>query len=220
MSQTSRKRSMASSAARAEEGVRQAEAVRARRSRFLTLTSVALVVTGLISLGAVNYARDNQENKERRAAGARKHVRGEQTWNTGKLGYKHVKGTVAYPMNPPVGGNHSQDWMDCDGDIYDKPIRNENAVHSLEHGAVWITYNNKADDADIKALAEKVTKTPYTLMSPVNDQHGTITLSAWGHQLRVSTAHDSRIEEFISTYVQGPQTPEPGAACTNGLAAP
>ena len=65
-----------------------------------------------------------------------------------------------------------------------------NAVHSLEHGAVWVTYNSKASDADVKALAEKVKKTPYTLMSPVEDQKDPIMLSAWGHQRTVTSASD------------------------------
>ncbi len=41
----------------------------------------------------------------------------------------------------------------------------ENAVHALEHGAVWVTYTAKARKADVDALAAKVKKTPYSLMS-------------------------------------------------------
>jgi hypothetical protein len=44
-------------------------------------------------------------------------------------------------------------------------------------------------------------------------------LSAWGHQLSVNTAADPRVDQFLTKYVQGAQTPEPGAACTNGLTA-
>ncbi len=120
-------------------------------------------------------------------------------------------------MNPPVGGDHNQAWMTCDGTVYTKAIGKENAVHSLEHGAVWVTYNDKAADADIKTLGDKVSKTPYTLMSPVDEQSGTIMLSAWGYQLTVDKASDPRVEQFLTKYVQGSQTPEPGAACTNGL---
>ncbi|MFJ4367816.1 DUF3105 domain-containing protein [Streptomyces chartreusis] len=123
------------------------------------------------------------------------------------------------PMNPPVGGDHHQAWMTCDGTVYTRPIANENAVHSLEHGAVWITYDDKATDTDIRRLGDRVSKTPYTLMSPVEDLSGTITLSAWGRQLTVDTASEPRIEQFLAKYVQGPRTPEPGAACTGGLTA-
>ena len=86
----------------------------------------------------------------------------------------------------------------------------------MEHGAVWVTYNDKAAQADVKTLAAKVTKTPYTLMSPYKNQSSPITLSAWGHQLNVDKASDPRVNEFLDKYVQGKQTPEPGAACTGG----
>ncbi|WP_318724656.1 DUF3105 domain-containing protein [Streptomyces albicerus] len=84
--------------------------------------------------------------------------------------------TVTYPMTPAADGDHAPAWQDCIGNVYDKEIRQENAVHSLAHGAVWVTYNDKADTVDTKTLAAKVTKTPYTLMSPYQDEPSPITL--------------------------------------------
>ena len=58
-------------------------------------------------------------------------------------GQQHVTTAVDYTESPPVGGPHAPppDWADCTGTVYTVDIRHENAVHSLEHGAVWITYN-------------------------------------------------------------------------------
>lgn len=217
MSKTSKK---AASASRKEriEAMRRAEQARDRRNRILTITLSTVVVAGLIGWGAYAVNSAN-EKEEQQAAAAKKPVSGEKTWDNKKLGRNHVQSTVDYPMNPPVGGDHNQAWMTCDGTVYTKPIANENAVHSLEHGAVWVTYNDEAADADIKTLSDKVSTTPYTLMSPAKDQSGTIMLSAWGRQLTVKKASDPRIEQFLTKYVQGAQTPEPGAACTGGLTA-
>jgi hypothetical protein len=119
-------------------------------------------------------------------------------------------------MHPPVGGNHNPVWLDCNGDVYTSPVKDENAVHSLEHGAVWVTYTGKASKADVDALAAKVRKTPYTLMSPYENQSSPLMLTAWGHQLSVKSAGDPGVDKFFATYVQGEQTPEPGASCTGG----
>src|SRR5215208_5439695 len=54
------------------------------------------------------------------------------------LSRDHVRGRINYPQNPPVGGPHNPVWQKCG--FYSKPVRNEHAVHSMEHGAVWITY--------------------------------------------------------------------------------
>ncbi|KPC71734.1 DUF3105 domain-containing protein [Streptomyces sp. NPDC006349] len=217
MSKTSRKAAAASRKERIE-AMRRAEQARDRRNRILTITVSTVIVAGLIGWGA--YAINSADEKdEQQAAAAKKPVSGEKTWDSRKLGRNHVQSSVDYPMNPPVGGDHNQAWMTCDGTVYTKPIANENAVHSLEHGAVWITYNGKAADADIKTLGDRVSKTPYTLMSPAENQSGTLMLSAWGRQLTVDKASDPRVEQFLSKYVQGAQTPEPGAACTGGLTA-
>ncbi|MES4901712.1 MULTISPECIES: DUF3105 domain-containing protein [unclassified Streptomyces] len=142
-------------------------------------------------------------------------VAGEKTWPN--LSRNHVTTPVSYPMTPPAGGDHDPAWQNCDGDVYSSQIRDENAVHALEHGAVWVTYNDKAARADVTALEAKVAKTPYTLMSPYKSQSSPITLTAWGHQLNVQNASDARVNEFFSKYVQGAQTPEQGAACTGGV---
>lgn len=196
--------------------MRRAEKARDRRNKIIAISVSTVVVAGLIGFGS--WVIMEQKQKDRDAEAARKApVNGEQTWDAKKLGRNHVETPVKYEMNPPVGGDHNPRWMNCNGDVYKNPIPEVNAVHSLEHGAVWVTYNEKAAKADLDALAGKVGKTPYTLMSPDKEQAGAIMLSAWGKQLTVDKADDPRVAQFFTKYVQGPQTPEPGAACTNGL---
>lgn len=62
----------------------------------------------------------------------------------------HVEGTVDYAMSPPAGGPHNQVWLNCG--IYSEAVPNENAVHDLEHGAVWITYAPDLPQSDIDKL--------------------------------------------------------------------
>ncbi|MEU0716469.1 MULTISPECIES: DUF3105 domain-containing protein [Streptomyces] len=198
------------------EQMRRAEQARERRTRIITISVSALVVAGLVGFGGYVLNEENKE-KEQREAAAKAPISDEKSWDAKKLGRNHVTKPVTYPMKPPVGGDHDQVWLNCDRDVYKKPVPERNAVHSLEHGAVWVTYNDKAPAAEVKKLEEKVGKTSYSFMSPVKDQAGAIMLSAWGKQVTVDGADDPRVDAFFTKYVQGPQTPEPGAACTNGL---
>ncbi|QBJ96342.1 DUF3105 domain-containing protein [Rhodococcus sp. ABRD24] len=123
---------------------------------------------------------------------------------------------VAYDKTPPFGGAHDQYWATCTGVVYPEPIRSENAVHSLEHGAVWLTYNpDRISSDDIGALAAKVDGEPYSLMSPYPDLDTTISLQSWGRQLKLDDARDERIGQFITALRQNPNThPEAGASCS------
>ncbi|MEU6709522.1 DUF3105 domain-containing protein [Streptomyces wuyuanensis] len=203
--------------ARIEE-LRRAEKARERRNRIITLSLSGVLVAGLVGFGAYVLNKES-EKKEQAEAAAKAPIKDEKSWDAKKLGRNHVTTAVKYPMKPPVGGDHHQAWMNCDRNVYDKPIPEVNAVHSLEHGAVWVTYSDKAPAADVKKLEDKVGKTSYSMMSPVKDQAGAIMLSAWGKQVTVDSADDPRVDQFFTKYVQGPQTPEPGAACTGGLSA-
>lgn len=130
---------------------------------------------------------------------------------------KHVRATqrVAYDQAPPFGGPHDQSWATCTGEVYSSPIRSENAVHSLEHGAVWITYNaDRLDNQAIGALRAKVEGKPYMFMSPYPNLDSPVALQSWGHQLKLDSVDDPRIARFITALRQNPNThPEPGASC-------
>ena len=119
---------------------------------------------------------------------------------------------------PPVGGIHSGIWQNCG--IYEEPIQAKNAVHSMEHGAVWITYQPELPAAAVEELQDKVRGESYTLLSPFPELKSPVVLTAWGIQLELESAGDNRIEQFIDRYQQGPQTPERGASCVNGTGAP
>ncbi|MFJ8633664.1 DUF3105 domain-containing protein [Streptomyces sp. NPDC093568] len=218
---SAKNQSNASRKARIEE-MRRAEQARERRNRILTIGASTVVVAALV-VGGVVLIQSQSDDKKADAAKPDKTTGkfvagkdGVRTWE-GKLASTHVETSVKYPMEPPVGGNHHRAWMNCNGDVYTKELARENAVHSLEHGAVWVTYTSKASKADVDALAAKVKQTPYTLMSLDERQKDPIMLSAWGHQRTVTSASDPNVGKFFETYVQGEQTPEPGAACTGGL---
>ncbi|MDQ0796714.1 DUF3105 domain-containing protein [Streptomyces sp. B1I3] len=212
------------------EQMRTDDRARDRRNRVVTIGLSAVVVAGLLGFGSYTLL-ERSEAKERSgdraqdgkqaepedqqpAAGA---IPGERTWDAKKLTRNHVTTDVTYPMEPPVGGDHNPAWLNCDGVVYEKAVPDVNAVHALEHGAVWVTYNGKASDADVAQLASRVRSTPYSLMSPYEGQAGAIMLSAWGKQVTVDGADDRRVAQFFAKYVQGAQTPEPGAPCTGGV---
>ncbi|WP_305094601.1 DUF3105 domain-containing protein [Prescottella sp. R16] len=124
---------------------------------------------------------------------------------------------VAYDQSPPFGGPHDAVWATCMGTVYPDPIRTENAVHSLEHGAIWIAYNpDKVDDAQRQQLEERASvRDGYMLMSPYPGLDAPIALQSWGHQLKVDSADDERIDQFIkSLRLNRYAYPEVGASCS------
>jgi hypothetical protein len=129
----------------------------------------------------------------------------------------HVTGTVAYPQNPPAGGQHNPVWQNCG--VYTVPIISEHAVHSLEHGAVWITYQPDLPQGQIDRLASITRQSSHRLLSPYPGIDSAVIASAWGYQIRLESADDPRLMQFILKYEQGPTTPEPGATCSGGTSA-
>lgn len=119
---------------------------------------------------------------------------------------------------PPAGGVHDPAWQNCG--IYDEPIGTPHAIHSLEHGAAWITYRPDLPAEEIAAIKERFSGQTYTLISPYPEQRSPVVLTTWGVQMEVDSIDDDRVGTFIERYRLGPNTPERGAACTNGIGEP
>ena len=119
---------------------------------------------------------------------------------------------VQYAESPPAGGAHYNAWQNCG--YYDGQIVNENAVHSLEHGAVWITYRPDISDADKEKLREKADDEAYVLVSAYPGLQAPVVVQSWGHQLVLDSVDDERLDTYIRVYAQADDVPEPGALCT------
>jgi hypothetical protein len=130
-------------------------------------------------------------------------------------GQEHVTTEVDYTESPPVGGPHDAFWADCTGTVYDVDIRHENAVHSMEHGATWITYDPETiGDDDLSTLEELVDGRSGLLLSPYAGLGSTISLQSWNHQLAVDSASDVRVEQYVDLMTFNDEFyPEVGASC-------
>ena len=130
----------------------------------------------------------------------------------------HSEAPQQYAQTPPAGGVHSSVPQNCG--IYDQPIRNENAVHSLEHGAVWLAYRPDLPAAAVDTLRGLARGHDHVLVAPYPDLPHAVVATAWGLQLPVEDASDPRLPVFVARYEKGPQTPEPGAVCNGGTGTP
>jgi hypothetical protein len=132
---------------------------------------------------------------------------------------QHVDGDIDYSAQadyqgevPPAGGAHNPTPQQCG--VYTAEIRTENAVHSLEHGAVWITYQPTLAADQIQALTDMADGDDYILMSPYEGLPSPIVLTAWNHQLQMDSFDKETVEKFLRSYKnKSGITPELGASC-------
>lgn len=181
---------------------------RDRRSKFWIYgTGVVLILAMVGTVTSVMLVE--KKNKDQLEVAASKPIDGVQT-STG-LSRDHTSKPVTSTNNPPVGGDHSQQPVTCG--IYKNPVDTSGAVHSMEHGAVWVTYRPDLPQKQIDILAKTAKSNPYQLLSPYPGLSSPVVASAWGKQLKLENAYDPRLAVFLKAYLQGPQTPEPGAPC-------
>jgi Protein of unknown function (DUF3105) len=127
------------------------------------------------------------------------------------LARNHVDTPVEYPQSPPVGGPHNPVWQNCQ--YYDTSVPNERAVHSMEHGAVWITYLPNTSQADRDVLRAIAATGDHILVSEYPGQPAPIVATAWGKQLYLQSVRDPELQQFVDFFQNGPQTPESGVTC-------
>jgi len=134
------------------------------------------------------------------------------------VGPEPVNYVAAYNMNPPAGGDHFAAWLNCG--VYNQPQPNENAVHSLEHGAVWVTYDpERVDQAGADALRAAIPSS-FMILSPYPGLPSPVVASAWGAQVQLDGVDDARLGLFIDKYWKSASAPEPGAVCIEGVEGP
>ena len=191
-----------------------ATVVSPQRPWGLIIASIAVVA---FAAAVIIYAVVEVQRADAAKIDSPEEIAGLETYEY-EAGQQHVTTTVSYTESPPVGGPHAPppDWADCTGTVYDVDIRHENAVHSLEHGAVWITYNpDQVSEQDIETLAELAGESG-RMLSPYQGLDSPISIQSWNHQLKVDSADDERLKQFADFFTYNTDYfPEPGASCEN-----
>jgi hypothetical protein len=178
------------------------KAGRAHRRLTLAIVFALIVVAALGAFITVVLLSDRRQETS--------DLEGVQSFDD--LSRKHTDGYVTYEQRPPVGGVHNPVWQDAG--FYEKQVPEEKAVHTLEHGAVWITYSFDLPQDQKEKLRQIVESQDCLLASPYPYLQAPVVASAWGKQLELEGVDDPNLQEFIRFYRKGPQTPEPGAPCT------
>ena len=177
----------------------------------LVLATVAAVVVLGAALVAPLIDRALRGDEERQRALDLSLV---DTWEI--TNRAHTMEDVEYPQDPPAGGAHAPIWLACG--VYDVPVREENAVHDLEHGSVWITHDPELGADDVEKLAAQLPDNG--LMSPREGLPSPVVVTVWGAQLQLDGADDRRLGLFLEEYGDGHTAPEFGVSCRGGTPDP
>jgi hypothetical protein len=124
-------------------------------------------------------------------------------------GAQHVPicSPITYATNPPSSGDHYPSWADYR--TYDRPILRGFWVHSLEHGAVVITYNCPGGcSAEVAAAQAFIDGLPTdcgpmarrVILTPDPDLDVRFAASAWGFTLRANCFDRDAFSSFFAAH--------------------
>jgi hypothetical protein len=128
-----------------------------------------------------------------------------------------VEGPIDYERHPPTNGDHAPIWQNCG--FYEEPIEDRHAVHSLDHGVVWITYRPGLPQQRLEAL-RPYGKENYVILSPYPGQDAPVIATSWRVQLELNNADDPRLRRFVNEFKISELAPLSGNRCKLGVGSP
>jgi Protein of unknown function (DUF3105) len=130
---------------------------------------------------------------------------------------RSVKVPVEYDREPPTNGDHAPIWQNCG--LYEKPVQNRYAVHSLDHGVVWITYRPDLPEHQVDELRPYGGE-DYVIVSPYPGQDAPVIATSWRVQLKLDGAGDPRLRKFVEQFRVSERAPLSGNRCAGGVGRP
>ncbi|QIN80631.1 DUF3105 domain-containing protein [Rubrobacter marinus] len=128
-----------------------------------------------------------------------------------------VEGEIQYAQRPPANGDHAPLWQNCG--FYPEPINDVNAVHSMDHGVVWITYSPDLPQDGIETLRPYAGE-EYVIVSPYPGQDAPVIATAWRNQIKLDGPDDPRLRQFVDGYRNSEIAPLSGNRCVGGVGEP
>jgi Protein of unknown function (DUF3105) len=130
---------------------------------------------------------------------------------------RSVKGSIRYDRRPPTNGDHASIWQNCG--FYGEPIQDPVAVHSLDHGVVWITYRPDLPPGQVDKL-RPYGEENYVIVSPYPGQDAPVNATSWRVQLKLDGAGDPQLRKFVHQFRISEIAPLSGNRCVGGVGRP
>jgi hypothetical protein len=124
---------------------------------------------------------------------------------------------IEYEREPPTNGDHDPLWQNCG--FYERPVKDRHAVHSMDHGVVWITYRPDLPAGQIDELRSYGDER-YVLVSPYPGQDAPVIATSWRVQLELDGPDDPRLRKFVNQFRISEIAPLSGNRCTGGVGSP
>ena len=185
--------------------------------RIPTIVWVFIVTFVILGAGVWFFSRSSASDTKQMAEGTDLSLVPVNSPVEGTVEYKiesrqHIaSGTsiTAYNSNPPNSGSH---WpAPAKNGVYDKQLPDEQLVHNLEHGHVWISYKPDTSEDVVNKLKEIVGEDDWKLVLEPRDKNDSqIALVSWGRVLKLDQLDENKVKDFIKTYRnRGPEkTPD------------
>lgn len=178
-----------------QERITRLKDARSRKVKKFLMWLLGLAVIAAVIYGLVFWSKKLSQNKPGEAAlemASRDHI-------------PPGSPRPDYNSNPPTSGNHYA--QPADWGIYTEPLADEQLVHNMEHGGIWISYRDAGDTeliGQLKSIADdyslKVIMTP----RPQNDS--AVAVAAWGRLLKLENFDEGQIRGFIGAFInRGPE---------------
>jgi hypothetical protein len=130
---------------------------------------------------------------------------------------KLTEGPIEYARRPPTNGQHDPLWQNCGA--YERPVKDRHAVHSMDHGVVWISYSPDLPAGQVETLGS-YGEEGYVIVSPYPGLDAPVVATSWRVQLELDGADDPRLREFVDQFRRLEISPLSGNRCEGGVGDP
>ena len=166
---------------------------------------IGVIAFAVIGIGVALSIPDRKINELKTTEDKSAQQVGESFENQGQTHIEPGATHDPYNSNPPTSGPHYA--QPTNWGIYSTPLKDEQAIHNLEHGGIWISY--KDIDEQTKSQLEAIAKanSGSVILSPRSNNDAKITLSSWLRQTKLDNYDEAKILEFIKANKN--KSPEP-----------
>lgn len=171
--------------------------------QLLIISGIAVLVLGL---GIVLFIQDAKNSKfVVKEDNSKTAAVGQEFSNQGQTHINNGAAHDPYNSNPPTSGSHYT--QPANWGVYQTPLMDEQALHNLEHGGIWISYKNIDDDT--KGKLETIAKANggSIIMSPRETNDSKIALASWTRLEKLDAYDEGKVLEFIKANKN--KSPEP-----------